>query len=181
MSKGSYYGGSMVVSRSGWVLRQGQSAVKDAPFAPRPPEPKEVVKARRAAAKTIRTARASEGQELTTRAADLLRADGLPVARVLAAVLSVLPLDDDVACPVMRSCDPAAPDRPAPVHRAMDAAASAAVGDPSRIETAHGPAFYDRVKRCYAVVATGEAAFFANIILRKGVVEPQSSHETTPR
>ncbi|MDA0924764.1 MAG: transporter [Proteobacteria bacterium] len=111
----------------------------------------------------------------------LIRADGLPVARVLAAVLSVLPLDDDVACPVMRSCDPAAPDRPAPVHRAMDAAASAAVGDPSRIETAHGPAFYDRVKRCYAVVATGEAAFFANIILRKGVVEPQSSHETTPR
>ena len=111
----------------------------------------------------------------------LIRADGLPVARVLAAVLSLLPLDDDVACPVMRSCDPAAPDRPAPVHRAMDAAASAAVGDPSRIETAHGPAFYDRVKRCYAVVATGEAAFFANIILRKGVVEPQSSHETTPR
>ena len=111
----------------------------------------------------------------------LIRADGLPVARVLAAVLSVLPLDDDVACPVMRSCDPAAPDRPAPVHRAMDAAASAAVGDPSRIETAHGPAFYDRVKRCYAVVATGEAAFFANIILRKGVVEHQSSHETTPR
>lgn len=111
----------------------------------------------------------------------LIRADGLPVARLLAAVLSVLPLDDDVACPVMRSCDPAAPDRPAPVHRAMDAAASAAVGDPSRIETAHGPAFYDRVKRCYAVVATGEAAFFANIILRKGVVEPQSSHETTPR
>lgn len=111
----------------------------------------------------------------------LIRADGLPVARVLAAVLSVLPLDDDVACPVMRSCDPAAPDRPAPVHRAMDAAASAAVGDPSRIETAHGPAFYDRVKRCYAVVATSEPAFFANIILRKGVVEPQSSHETTPR
>ena len=111
----------------------------------------------------------------------VIRADGLPVARVLAAVLSVLPLDDDVACPVMRSCDPAAPDRPAPVHRAMDAAASAAVGDPSRIETAHGPAFYDRVKRCYAVVATSEPAFFANIILRKGVVEPQSSHETTPR
>ena len=111
----------------------------------------------------------------------LIRADGLPVARVLAAVLSVLPLDDDVACPVMRSCDPAAPDRPAPLHRAMDAAASAAVGDPSRIETAHGPAFYDRVKRCYAVVATSERAFFANIILRKGVVEPQSSHETTPR
>jgi hypothetical protein len=77
MSKGGYHGGSTIVSRSGWVLRPGQSAVKDAPSAPRPPEPKDVVKARRAAAKAIRTARASEAQELATRAADLLRADGM--------------------------------------------------------------------------------------------------------
>lgn len=110
----------------------------------------------------------------------LIRADGLPMARVLAAVLSVLPLDADVARPVMRSCDPAAPDRPAPVHRAMDAAASAALGDPCRIEIAHGPAFYDRVKRCYAIVATGEAAFFANIILRKGVIAPHQGDAHNP-
>lgn len=29
--------------------------------------------------------------------------------------------------------------------------------------------FYDRVKRAYAVVATGESALYANLILRKGV------------
>ena len=76
MGKGSYHGGSTVVSRSGWFPRSGQSAAKDSPSAPRPAEPKEKAKARRAAAKAIRSARAIEAQELANKAADLLRADG---------------------------------------------------------------------------------------------------------
>jgi L-fucose mutarotase len=31
-------------------------------------------------------------------------------------------------------------------------------------------AFYERAKKAYAVVATGESALYANIILKKGVV-----------
>jgi L-fucose mutarotase len=31
-------------------------------------------------------------------------------------------------------------------------------------------AFYERAKNAYAVVATGESALYANIILKKGVV-----------
>jgi L-fucose mutarotase len=31
-------------------------------------------------------------------------------------------------------------------------------------------AFYERSKKAYAIVATGEAALYANIILKKGVV-----------
>ena len=31
-------------------------------------------------------------------------------------------------------------------------------------------AFYERAKKAYAVVATGETAIYANIILKKGVV-----------
>jgi L-fucose mutarotase len=31
-------------------------------------------------------------------------------------------------------------------------------------------AFYERAKRAYAVVATGETALYANLILKKGVV-----------
>ena len=111
----------------------------------------------------------------------LIRADGLHVPRVLAAVLSVLPLDADVSHPALRSCDPAHPDRPDPVHHAMDEILHRALRAPAQIAVTHGPAFYDRVKHCYAVVATSEPALFANVILRKGVVEPQSSHETTPR
>ncbi|MDE6746607.1 MAG: RbsD/FucU family protein, partial [Oscillospiraceae bacterium] len=32
-------------------------------------------------------------------------------------------------------------------------------------------AFYERAKTAYAVVATGEEAIYANIILKKGVVK----------
>jgi len=32
-------------------------------------------------------------------------------------------------------------------------------------------AFYERAKKAYAVVATGETAIYANIILKKGVVK----------
>ncbi len=32
-------------------------------------------------------------------------------------------------------------------------------------------AFYERAKAAYAVVATGESALYANIILKKGVVK----------
>lgn len=77
MGKGGYNGGSSVVSRSGWILRPGQPAIRDAPSAPKVPEPKEVVKARSSAAKAIRVARATDALELAIRAAALLRADGV--------------------------------------------------------------------------------------------------------
>ena len=32
--------------------------------------------------------------------------------------------------------------------------------------------FYNRAKSAYAIVATGETAFYANLILKKGVVVP---------
>ena len=32
-------------------------------------------------------------------------------------------------------------------------------------------AFYERAKKAYAVVATGETAIYANILLKKGVVQ----------
>ena len=32
-------------------------------------------------------------------------------------------------------------------------------------------AFYERAKKAYAVIATGETAIYANIILKKGVVK----------
>ena len=32
-------------------------------------------------------------------------------------------------------------------------------------------AFYERAKKAYAVIATGEEALYANIILKKGVVK----------
>ena len=41
----------------------------------------------------------------------------------------------------------------------------AAMGSYERFE------FYEQAKKCYAVVATGESAIYANIIIKKGVVK----------
>ncbi len=40
----------------------------------------------------------------------------------------------------------------------------------NKIQNIERFAFYDRAKEAYAVVATGEKALYANIILKKGVV-----------
>ena len=32
-------------------------------------------------------------------------------------------------------------------------------------------AFYDRAKKAYAVIATGEGAIYANVIVKKGVIK----------
>lgn len=111
----------------------------------------------------------------------LIRADGLEMDRVLSAVLSVLPLDADVARPAARACNPAQPHSPDPVHHGIDRILKAVLGTGERIEVTHGSAFYDRVKRCYAVIATSEPALFANVILRKGVVAPGGGADPRPQ
>ena len=40
-----------------------------------------------------------------------------------------------------------------------------------RMEKLERFAFYERAKNAYAVIATGESAFYANIILKKGVIK----------
>ena len=44
-------------------------------------------------------------------------------------------------------------------------------GDPAAIEMTERFAFYERAKKAYAIVATGETAIYANVLLKKGVVE----------
>ena len=43
--------------------------------------------------------------------------------------------------------------------------------NPQNIEMMERFAFYERAKKAYAIVATGETAIYANILLKKGVVE----------
>ena len=43
--------------------------------------------------------------------------------------------------------------------------------DPQRIEWMERFAFYERAKKAYAIVATGEERIYANILLKKGVVK----------
>ena len=100
----------------------------------------------------------------------LVRLDGHGVPVLLEAVLRYLPLDTFVDHPVavMQTADGRRP----PVWDEYEAAIgkheSAAFGN--GFEVVERFAFYERAKQCYAIVATGETALYANVILKKGVI-----------
>lgn len=99
----------------------------------------------------------------------LITFPGLGTPDVLAAVRSVLPLDDSPAVDLM-----ATPDRTRlPVQAALVAAAG--VGwDDVRLVDRHR--FYDVAAEAYLIVRTGETRVYGNVILRKGVVTAAGEH-----
>ncbi|TIV74615.1 MAG: transporter [Mesorhizobium sp.] len=104
----------------------------------------------------------------------LIRADGLPV---LDAVLSVLPVDEAVPEALFRASVQGDPTLADPVHREMEAVcARRAPGH--KVVALAGPDFYARVKAAHAIVATSEPRLFANIIIRKGVIDPPETKTT---
>ena len=109
----------------------------------------------------------------------LVRADGHGIPPLLEAVLRLFPLDSFV-------------DRPAAVMAPVGSggAGTAKPSEPPiweeyrRVIKAHEPAFtdferierfafYERARQAYAVLATGEASSYGNVILKKGVIRSQ--------
>ncbi|XP_047206830.1 fucose mutarotase isoform X3 [Girardinichthys multiradiatus] len=101
-----------------------------------------------------------------------IRADGLGIPQLLEAILKLLPLDTYVPSPaaVMDLVDS---DKQrclaVPVWENYTQLLSLA-GSESPLEKMERFAFYERAKRAYAVVATGETALYGNLILKKGVI-----------
>lgn len=101
----------------------------------------------------------------------LVRCDGHGVPEVLEAILKLLPLDQYVESPVaLMSVVPGDPI--VPVIWDEYKAEIAKYGD-VKIEYLERFAFYERTKKAYAIIATGEKAQYANVILKKGVVKEQ--------
>lgn len=101
----------------------------------------------------------------------LVRCDGHGVPEVLEAMLKLLPLDQYVESPVaIMSVVPGDPI--VPVIWDEYKAEIAKYGD-VKIEYLERFAFYERAKKAYAIIATGEKAQYANVILKKGVVKEQ--------
>jgi L-fucose mutarotase len=101
----------------------------------------------------------------------LVRADGLGGATMLDAILKLLPLDQYVPAPVALMAVVAG-----------DTVQPVIWNEYRTIITQHEPwfkdfelverfAFYERAKMAYAVLATSEAAQYANVILKKGVIK----------
>ncbi len=100
----------------------------------------------------------------------LVRADGLGVPELLDAILQFFPLDSYVAKPVGLTAivpgDTVTPTIWDEYKAIVQKHESKAV----EFELIERFAFYERAKQAFAIVATGEKALYANIILKKGVV-----------
>lgn len=100
----------------------------------------------------------------------LVRIPGADSERVLAAVLSLFPLDSFVAEPAVRMEVVGDPEAEPPVCRAFRELLAQAEGRPVPLARLERHAFYARAREAFAVVQTGERRFYGNILLRKGVI-----------
>lgn len=98
----------------------------------------------------------------------LVRLDGHGVNEIVDAILKLMPLDTYVEAPVALM-DNGDPDNLPVIWKDYEETVKANEGD-KKFELVERFAFYERAKKAYAVVATGETAIYANIILKKGVV-----------
>ncbi len=105
----------------------------------------------------------------------LLRADGHGVPELLEAILKLLPLDTFVERPVaLMAADPGEGTLPViweEYRRIIDRHQPGFAG----FEMVERFAFYERAGRAYAVLASGERALYANIILKKGVLVEETT------
>ena len=99
----------------------------------------------------------------------LIPLDGADTPRALAAVLSLLPLDTFVDQPAIVM---AVTGKPAVVPPAVrDLNRVLAKAGAKRAVAIDRHEFYERARRAFAVVRTGERRFYANILLVKGAID----------
>ncbi len=103
----------------------------------------------------------------------VIRMDGHGVPEILDAILEVFPLDTYVEKPAvlmeLMDCDKGKVQTPiwdkySEIITKHDARGKDSIGNIDRFD------FYDEAKKCYCIIATGESAIYANIMLQKGVV-----------
>ena len=102
----------------------------------------------------------------------LVRADGHGVSELLDAILTLFPLDTYVKQPI--TLMEVVPDDAVetPIWRDFESIVRRQTSLKSPFEYVERFSFYERAKNAYAIVATGESALYANVILKKGVISP---------
>lgn len=103
----------------------------------------------------------------------VIRADGHGIVEILDAILQVFPLDmyTDKPAVLMQLMDRDVGKVETPIwdeYKSITAKHDERGADAlSAIERFD---FYEEAKKCYAIIATGESAIYANIMLQKGIV-----------
>lgn len=100
----------------------------------------------------------------------IVRGDGHRITDLLEAVLPFFPLDDFVEQPAAIMQKVPGDATPTPIWETYRKIVEKHEKLPAGLEQMERFAFYERAKKAYAIVATGETALYANIILKKGVV-----------
>lgn len=103
-----------------------------------------------------------------------LRLDGASAPEAVAAVLALMPLDGFVDDAAMRMEVVGEPDTVPPVQAEVQREIDRAAGPGWPLQGLERYAFYERAKRAFAVVQTGERRFYGCFAFRKGVIPPPS-------
>lgn len=101
----------------------------------------------------------------------LIRLDGHGVPEILDAIMKLYPLDQYVEEPVALMAVVPGDDVKPTIWEKYKEIISKYDPDNCGIEMMERFAFYERAKKAYAVIASGETAIYANIIIKKGVVK----------
>ncbi|WP_410500167.1 RbsD/FucU family protein [Chitinibacter sp. S2-10] len=102
----------------------------------------------------------------------LLHLAGVGVARAVEAVMSLLPVDQDVTHPVAYMQVSHQPDgwRSALQRHVISQLTEQGYALENQIAAVERFAFYERVKQAYAIVLTSELQPYGNFIVKKGVI-----------
>jgi L-fucose mutarotase len=109
-----------------------------------------------------------------SKAQQIARADGLGVVEILEAVLKFLPIDKFVDDPVAVMKPVNAKEPEPPIWKDFRRLLQMSQGRQIELTQVERFEFYEKAEAAYAIVATSDSAFYANIILKKGVVSPQA-------
>ena len=101
----------------------------------------------------------------------VVRLDGHNGVEVLKAVISVFPLDTYAESNAILMAPVPGDNVETPIWQDYAAVLNDSEGDAVRMEQIERFDFYERAKKAYAVIATGESALYANLILKKGVIK----------
>jgi len=105
---------------------------------------------------------------------ELLRIDNVSAPRAIEAILSVMPLDTFIDDAAMRMEVVGNPDEILPIHEEVQAVVDKAEGKSWPLGSIERYAFYERAKKAYCVVATGERRFYGCFAFTMGVIPPDA-------
>ena len=109
-----------------------------------------------------------------TRIHRLLRMENLTSAQAAEAILSIMPLDTFIDDAAMRMEIVGKPKEIPPVQKEVQKAIDKAEGKSWPLVSIERFAFYERAKKAYCVIQTGERRFYGCFLLTKGVIPPDA-------